>query len=276
VRGRQLARASAVFESETVWSALYPGNTHTVQCLQPAVLATETALELARQQRKRTVWRLDGGSGSDAQFIWLLSRGYHILAKGISNRRAEALSRQVTRWDIYGTNAWLGEVEPPINYGRPVRVFVKRRLKDEKYFHSYYVSTLSLPSKGGFQRLYDARGGAEVEQFRQDKSGLGLEARRKRSFTGQQGYILLTDLAHNLLTDFTRYGLADSLMAGFGPKRIVRDLLTMPGLVSWHENRLQIDLLTQKHFSAELAFCLERYCSGFAERLETASVCTKN
>ena len=78
--------------------------------------------------------------------------------------------------------------------------------------------------------MYDARGGAEVEQFRQDKSGLGLEARRKRSFTGQQGYILLTDLAHNLLTDFAHYGLADSSMAGFGPKRIVRDLLNMPGL----------------------------------------------
>jgi hypothetical protein len=49
---------------------------------------------------------------------------------------------------------------------------------------------------------YDARGGAEVEQFRSDKSGLSLEARRKRSFLGQKGYILLTDLAHNLLSDF--------------------------------------------------------------------------
>lgn len=254
---------------------MYPGNAHTVHCLQPAVLATETALELAPAQRKRTVWRLDGGSGSDEQLSWLLLRGYHVLAKGMSNRRAEALSRQVLRWDTYETNAWLGEVEPPTNYGRPVRVFVKRRFKDGQFFHSYYISTLSLPSKGGFQRLYDARGGAEVEQFRQDKSGLGLEARRKRSFTGQQSYILLTDLAHNLLADFAFYGLTDSPMAGFGSKRIVRDLLNVPGLVTWHENGLQIDLLTQKQFSAELALCLERYCFGFAERLETASVCTK-
>lgn len=266
---------SAVFEGETIWSGLYPGNAHTVHCLQPAVLATETALELAPEQRKRTVWRLDGGSGSDEQFTWLLSRDYHVSAKGMSNRRAEALSRQVLRWDAYSTNAWMGEVEPPIDYGRPVRVFVKRRLKDGQFFHSYYVSTLSLSSKGGFQRLYDARGGAEIEQFRQDKSGLGLEARRKRSFAGQQGYILLTDLAHNLLADFACYGLADSPMAGFGPKRIVRDLLNIPGLVTWHENRLQINLLNQKQFSAELVLCLERYCSSFVERLETASVCTK-
>lgn len=152
-------------EGETVWSGLYPGNVHTVHCLQPAVLAVETALELAPEQRKRTAWRLDGGSGSDDQLIWLLSRGYHVSAKGMSNRRAEALSRQVLRWDAYGANAWLGEVESPIDYGRPARVFVKRRLKDGLFFHSYYVSTLSLPSKGGFQRLYDAQAGLKSNNF---------------------------------------------------------------------------------------------------------------
>ena len=68
----------------------------------------------------------------------------------MSNRRAEALAAKVERWDAYQENAWLGEVEPPIDYGRPVRVFVKRRLKDGEFLHSYYVSTLSLPSKGSF------------------------------------------------------------------------------------------------------------------------------
>ena len=238
------------------------------------MLASETALELAPGQRKRTVWRMDGGAGTDEHLIWLLSRGYHVLAKGISNRRAKALSRQVQRWDAYAENAWLGEVAPPIDHGRPVRVFVKRRLKDEQFLHSYYVSTLSLPSKGGFQRLYDARGGAEVEQFRNDKSGLSLEARRKRSFTGQTGYILLTDLAHNLLADFAHRALAESPFASFGSKRIVRDLLNLPGLVTWSENQLQIDLLSQNQFSEELAMCLVRYCSNGLGRLETAPACT--
>lgn len=253
---------SAIREAETVWSAVYPGNYHTVHCLQPAVEATETALELTLQQRKRTVWRLDGGAGADEHLIWLLARGYHILAKGISNRRAEALARQVQRWDLYAENAWLGEVAPPTDYGRPVRVFVKRRWQDGQFRHSYYVSTLALPSKGGFLRLYDDRGGAEVEQFRNDKSGLSLETRRKRSFTGQQGYILLTDLAHNLLADFAYRGLVGSSFAGYGPKRIVRDLLNMPGLVSWAENQVEIDLLSQNQFAAELAICLVKYCSG--------------
>ena len=80
-----------------MWSELYPGNRHTVQCFQPAVLATENALELAPQQRFRAVWRMDGGAGSDDQLSWLLKRGYHTIAKGTSNRRAEALARQVRR-----------------------------------------------------------------------------------------------------------------------------------------------------------------------------------
>lgn len=134
---------------------------------------------------------MDGGAGSDEHLIWLLARGYHVMAKGMSNRRAEALARQVQRWDTYQENVWLGEVDPPTDYGRPVRVFVKRKLKDGQLLHSSYVSTLSLPAKGSFLHLYDDRGGAEVEQFRNDKSGLSMEARRKRSFTGQTGYTCL-------------------------------------------------------------------------------------
>jgi len=139
---------------------------------------------------------------------------------------------------------------------------VKRRRKDGQFQHSYYILTLALPCKSCFLRLYDNRGGAEVEQFRNDKASLSLEARHKRSFTGQQGYILLTDLAHNLLADFAPRGLAGSSFAGCGSKRIVRDLLRMPGLVSRAEDQVRIDLLSQNQFDEELAMCLVKYCSG--------------
>lgn len=226
------------------------------------MLAAETALELSAEQRKRTVWRLDGGAGSDENLRWLLQRDYHIVAKGMSHSRAEALSKRVSRWDNY-EGVWLGEVEPPTDYGRPVRVFVKRRLKDGAFVNSYYVLSLSLPSKGLFMAKYDARGAAEVEQFRGDKSGLSLEARRKRSFLGQKGYILLTDLAHNLLSDFYHRALIGTQFENFGPKRIVRDLLTMPGKLVFEGGRLaRVELLTQKQFAGDLAICLERYCSG--------------
>lgn len=227
------------------------------------MLGAETALELSEKQRRRTVWRLDGGSGSDEQFRWLLARGYHLVGKGLSGRRAEALARQVKRWDGYRPDAWIGEVPPPVDLGRPVRFFVKKRLKKDQIVHSYYVSTLSLPSKTLFLAGYDDRGAAEIEQFRNDKSGLALEARRKRSFTGQKAYILLTDLAHNLLADFHHRALADGPFDDYGPKRIVRDLFNVPGrLVFEQEKLVRVELLSQKHFSKHLASCLNRFISG--------------
>lgn len=227
-----------------------------------AVLAAETALELTPAQRRRTVWRIDGGAGSDEQLCWLLERGYHVVAKGLSNRRAEALARQVCRWDPY-QDIWLGEVDPPIDYGRPVRVFVKRRLKDGVFCHSYYVSTLALPSKGHFIACYNHRGGAEVEQFRSDKSGLSLEARRKHSSLGQKGYILLTDLAHNLLADFHHHALVGTRFESYGLKRIVRDLLAIPGRLVFEDGKLvRVELLTLNQNAKDLVVCLERYCLG--------------
>lgn len=247
---------------ESLWSEVYPGNYHTVQCFQPAVLATETALDLAPQQRKRTVWRMDGGAGSDEQLRWLLSRGYHLLCKGLSNRRAEALARQVSRWDEYRQDVWVGEVLSPIDFGRPVRLFVKRQLKEGELIHSYFVSTLSLPAKKSFLALYDDRGQAEIEQFRGDKGGLGLQARRKRSYAGQMGYILLTDLAHNLLADFYQRALIGSRFEGYGPKRIVRDLLAIPGRL-WIEGSqlVRVELLSRNQLSQDLIKCLLKYCS---------------
>lgn len=182
-----------------------------------------------------------------------------MVAKGMSHSRAKALAKRVSRWDGY-RGVELGEVEPPVEYGRPVRVFVKRVEKEEGLIHSYYIVTLSLASKGLFMSCYDQRGAAEVEQFRSDKSGIGLEARRKRSFLGQKGYILLTDLAHNLLSDFYHRALSGSRFEGYGPKRIIRDLLAMPGRLIFDQDMLvRVELLTQKQFSKDLARCLETY-----------------
>lgn len=224
------------------------------------MLGAEIALELEPQQRQRIVWRMDGGAGSDEQFRWLIERGYHVIGKSLSNFRACALARQARRWDDYD-DYQLAEVPPPVDYGRPVRVFVKRRWKEDKWCHSSYLSTLRLPSKGHFLVCYDQRGGAEVEQFRQDKQGLYLATRRKSSFPGQQGYILLTDLAHNLLANFRHRALQNSPFADYGLKRIVRDLLHIPGRLWFDGQQLKrIELLTLNQNTKDLIICLERYC----------------
>ena len=259
VTGRQLARVSSVKYRETIWSELYAGNRHTISCFQPAVTGAEKALELEVERRKRTVWRMDGGSGSDEQLQWLLERGYHVVAKGYSNTRAYALARQVSRWDSYGDYE-LAEVSPSLGYRDDARFFVKRRRKDGRWVHSYYVSTLVLPSKGQFLSAYHQRGGAEVEQFRQDKQGLHLADRRKSSFFGQQAYVFLTDLAHNLLAHFRHHALCGTPFESFGFKRIVRDLLHIPGNLFFDNGQLsRVELLSTNPNSHKLLICLENY-----------------
>lgn len=184
------------------------------------------------------------------------------MVKGASNRRAEALSRQVARWDAY-RDVWLGQVESPVDFGRPVQVIVKKRRTKDGFCHSYYVSTLKMPSKGTLMAKYDDRGGAEVEQFRNDKNGLHLAARRKRQFPAQQALILLTDLAHNLLADFHNTVLAETKFAGFGPKRMVRDLLAMPGKLTFEGTQLKrIDLLESHPHAKGMLIGLKKHDWG--------------
>lgn len=110
---------------------------------------------------------------------------------------------------------------------------------------------------------YNQRGGAEIEQFRVDKSGLHLSARRKQGFEAQKALILLTDLVHNLLSDFRHRALADSHFAQWGSKRIVRDLLAIPGRLYFDNGQLKrIELLASHQYADELIICLERYCSS--------------
>jgi hypothetical protein len=241
---------------------LFPGNRTTVKCLQPAVLGVETSLDLRPEHRKRTIFRLDGGSGSDEKLKWLLQRDYHIIAKGYSGKRAYVLAQHVSRWDAYNSTCWLGWVPAPIDFGRPVHVMVKKWLHKNEWKHSYYVTTLPFPSKQAFMIRYNLRGGAEIEQFRADKSGLFLSSRRKQSFEAQKAIVLLTDLAHNLLADFQHRGLAGSRFANWGLKRIVRDLLAIPARLHFRRSQLyRIDLLSSHPYSEELLICLEKYCS---------------
>lgn len=193
-----------------------------------------------------------------------------MLGKGFSGKRANALAPHVSRWDIYDDQSCLGWVNPTFDLGHPVKVVVKRRFHKGKWKHSYYVTTLSFPSKKALMDRYNQRGGAEIEQFRADKSGLHLSARRKRSFTAQKALILLTDLAHNLLADFHSRGLADSCFTDWGLKRIVRDLLAVPGRLHFRSGQLKrIELLATHPYADELIIYLERFCSGrFGSNIE--------
>lgn len=258
-----------------MWSELYAGSRPSVTCLQPAVLAAESAFDLApgeaapkssfdlaATRRRWVLWRLDGGFGTDDKLRWLLERNYQVIVKGFSGRRAENLAKHVTRWNPYG-DAWLGAVASPVDFGCEVLMWIKRRVEHGQFKHSYYLTTVKLHSLHVAMALYDQRGGTEVEQFRNDKQGLHLSARRKHGFLAQKALVLLTDVAHNLLADFRHRALAGSPFADYAAKRIVRDLLSIEGNLVWEGDRLvRIELCDTNPYAGALLGCLVRYCNG--------------
>ena len=244
---------------ESLISQLYPGWQHSSNCLQPAVEAFEGQLNLPPEHRHKLVWRLDGGFGGDQNVEYLLGRGYHVLAKGASNRRAAKLAAQVKRWRALRADKVVGQVPTPEPFSRPVQTFVTRTQVGQRTRLAYLYGT--LPGSGvQTARLYDQRGGAETE-FRADKSGGGhLHKRRKHKRDAQEVWIHLTDMAHNYFSWFAGHILADSRFEGYGPLRINRDLMHVPGLVEIRDAQLlSVKLLKSSPYARDLLACLERF-----------------
>ena len=244
---------------ESLISQLYPGWQHSSNCLQPAVEAFEQRLNLPPDRRHKVVWRLDGGFGGDQNIEYLLGRGYHVLAKGASNRRAAKLASQVQRWRAVRTHKFVGQVATPEPFSRPVQTFVTQTYAGQQPRLAYLYSTLAMSGVQTVQ-LYDQRGGAETE-FRADKSGGGqLHKRRKHKRDAQEVWIHLTDIAHNYFSWFAGHILADSRFEGYGPLRISRDLMRVPGLVEMRDGQLlSVKLLKSAPYASDLLACLERF-----------------
>jgi len=244
---------------ESVLSQLYPGSQHSSSCLQPAVLRFEELLNLPKKQRNKVVWRVDGGFGADKHMNWLLARDYQVLAKGCSTRRAAKLVSQVQRWIPVRVGKEVGRVTTPAEVDPRVGTFVLRYRTTKGYKFRYLYSSLQL---SGYltARFYDQRGGAETE-FRADKSGgLFLHKRRKHKRDGQEVWVLLTDMAHNYLAWFSHHILADSPFSAWGPLRIGRDLLRIPGRVEMANGQLlSVKLMHSSPYSADLLTCLARF-----------------
>jgi hypothetical protein len=80
--------------------------------------------------------------------------------------------------------------------------------------------------------FYDQRGGGIEIGLKQDKQGLGVTKRNKKSFQAQQMLTQLNALAHNLLI-WGRDWLAQRCqpVAKLGLLRLVRDVLCFNGVV---------------------------------------------
>jgi hypothetical protein len=258
-RGRQLGRVIAPASGEIVTQALYPGKKQLTQAFVPLVEAAEQTLRLDNDTtgRRKVLLRVDAGAGTEEQINWAFGRGYHILTKLKSHQRTQKLIRSVITWypDPKVAGRSVGYVEQPYVFAQPTTQIAIRSTRQHKGklvtttrvlvtdLTEHQVLTIAglpcsdAPTKEqvalAVAHAYDQRGGGAETANREDKQGLGLTKRNKKSLAAQEMLVLLAELAHNVLI-WVRHDLvaAHPRCQQYGLQRLVRDLFGIPGTVS--------------------------------------------
>lgn len=268
-RGRQLGRVLASWYGEVVVDCLYNGKTQLPLAFQELVQAAEEVLELNEANRRRTILRADGGGGSEKDVNWALSQGYHLHTKVYSWDQARKLAKTVEVWhdDPKVPGRQIGWVPgETTKYARPVkRIAVRTRKKNGQWGVGVILSTLPAEVAVSLARLpvhllkdpmavlrayvyfYDLRGGGVETAFKEDKQGLGITKRNKKSFEAQQMLVQLNALAHNLIVWSRRWlAPASNWIGQLGILRMVRDFFHVNGLVHFDaDGNIQQIILSQ-------------------------------
>ncbi len=257
-RGRQLGRVYATLYDEIISERLYSGRTQLNRSLPELVITAETVLNLNRGFRKRTILRIDGGGGNDADINQLLTNGYQLLVKVTHWKRVEKLVATVATWHIdpRDSRRQAGWVTQPFTYDHPTRqLAVRCQTKKGKWRTAILVFNLndaqlswlneqgkrpfSPPVDPVWQAVYayDLRGGGVETAIKGSKQGLNITKRNKKSFHAQEMLLLLGQLAYNI-TSWVRNGLAScqARLRQFGMLRMVRDAFHIAGMFAFDAN----------------------------------------
>jgi hypothetical protein len=225
---RHVIRFMVAGYHENLLSVAYPGNRHGYEYCKPALAQLLSQWSWSREQRCQIIIRSDAEQGTDENVAYILWQGFQVLMKAYSGRRTQAwvkrTSDELWQADPADKQRWAAPAPVKVRLGRRLDAYLLRWLDmKQKPRHATLLTTLPGPIFSQWA-WYDGRGASEVE-IRSDKSGLRLPQRRKHSLDAQEAWIVLTDVAHNLLAWLQPWMLADSAFEAFGPKRLVYDLL---------------------------------------------------
>ncbi len=265
--GQHILRFTVAGCHETLFSILFPGNRHGYEYFKPALQCFLQHWPWTKAQRSQIILRADAGLGTNANISYALWCGFQVLMKGYSGSRTKAWVRRLSSvdWlaDPQSEARWLAPAPVKLRLGRRLHVSVLRWLdKKHRFVYATLISTLQ-ENPFRLWSFYDGRGAAEGE-FRTDKSGLKLHLRRKQRLHAMEAWLVLTDMAHNLLAWLHPWMLNGTAFANFGPQRIVQDLLTIPGHLSFHNGKLTKVALQKSHpYAEEMSICLHNLLETF-------------
>jgi hypothetical protein len=252
---------------ETLLSVAYPGHRHGYEYCKPALAQLLQHWPWSPEQRRQIIIRSDAEQGTDENVAYILWQGFPVLMKAYSGRRTQAWVKRTdeTLWQADPTDKarWTAPAPVKLRLGRRLDAYLLRWLDSQHHpRHATLLTTLPDPIFTQWA-WYDGRGACEVE-IRADKSGLALPHRRKHSLDAQEAWVVLTDVVHNLLAWLHPWMLAGSAFETFGPKRLVADLLNIPGQLVFEEGRLTKVALWQTHpYAEEMQVCLHKLLKTF-------------
>ncbi len=220
-----------------------------------------------RSQRRHILIRLDAGFGSDPNLNWLLHRGYQVLSKGKSGKRAAIFANHVKQWQQLDQYKWIAPAPADLchRYYRRTETFVLRwyHEKSKKFKHALLICSLLDRDLIEINHLYDDRASIETE-IKADKSGLLLPRRRKKQFHAQEALVLLTDLAHNILTWTRGFWAVEPKIGDIGIYGIVNRIIPIPGKVIVQDNQLvKVRLKATHPLAKPVLACLSRILAEF-------------
>ena len=236
--GRKVLRWTASDYREILHETLLRGKASAVPALKAALGELETRLHWTRERRQRIVLRLDGGFGTTEVLNWVLSRGYHVVAKISHSGRVRKLRQALGPWQPTSSpGREIAVVLRPHRFCRLTRQWVIRTPREKGgYQYAVLVTTLGDHEPVTLADAYDGRAMIEAT-FCQDKQALGLVTRRQRQWEAQQIVLLLARLAHHLLLWgkqwLSRVPATRRRLQGYGLVRLLRDVWAVPGVIRW-------------------------------------------
>ena len=250
---RQVSLIYASKHQELLDIHLHAGNTHCTDPLKKEIEAFEHQYGISKKQRGKITLRVDSGYGSDGNITWLCKRGYRVVAKGYSSRRAAAIVRSLKpnrRWIKVSSDQYVLKVKQIKTIGvshEAVLVKTKsKKPKEDKWVYSLLITNLKNKGPVSLVKLYNQRQAIEKE-IQQVKSVLGLKHKRKKSFQGMAALALFTLMANNILVWFKK--TLPKSVHYLGLKRLIHEILSIPGSISGFAKGFKVAIESQYAFS---------------------------
>lgn len=172
-----------------------------------------------------------------------------MLTKNKGGRRPDAYAKRVAAdaWQDIDGRRQIAALPQPLSFSRPTQSHLLRWWT-QSGIEKHAITVCSIPawSPQEVMTYYDQRGACEKE-IQSDKAGLRLEKRRKKRLAAQEALILMADVAHNLLAWTSHWMFPAGNMVGYGPLRLIEDVLCLSGHLIFEGERLSEVQLNELH-----------------------------